>query len=107
MQHTVHDQHTHVHGRQCGHVAVQHEGHVDYLHDGHLHSPHGDHYDEHTIAVNQENPVNCSPIACNCNHEALGHEKVPHGNHIDYLCEGQLHHTHGDHCDSHGSLLIR
>lgn len=39
--------HPHVHGPDCGHVAVPHGDHVDYLHDGHLHAAHGDHYDEH------------------------------------------------------------
>lgn len=42
-----HAQHDHVHGPDCGHVAVPHGDHVDYLHDGHLHAAHGDHYDEH------------------------------------------------------------
>jgi hypothetical protein len=34
-----------------------------------------------------------------------GHEPVPHGNHVDYLVDGHLHHSHGDHCDDHGPLL--
>lgn len=42
-----HSEHDHVHGPNCGHVAVPHGDHVDYLHDGHLHAAHGDHYDEH------------------------------------------------------------
>jgi hypothetical protein len=29
---------------------------------------------------------------------------VPHGDHVDYLYEGRLHHPHGDHCDDHGPL---
>jgi hypothetical protein len=45
--HTVHQDHPHPHGPDCGHVAVEHDGHVDYLHDGHRHAWHGDHYDEH------------------------------------------------------------
>ena len=39
--------HPHLHGADCGHVAVQHGDHVDYVHDGHRHAAHGDHYDEH------------------------------------------------------------
>ena len=35
-----------------------------------------------------------------------GHEAVPHGNHIDYLVNGRLHHPHGDHCDDHGPLSV-
>jgi hypothetical protein len=29
---------------------------------------------------------------------------VPHGDHIDYLVNGRLHHPHGNHCDDHGPL---
>lgn len=107
MQHATHgSEHTHVHGQQCGHLAVSHEGHIDYLHDGHLHFLHGDHYDEHVIAVGGANPATCAPIACTCNHQAEGHEQVPHGDHLDYLCNGELHHCHGNHCDNHGPLTV-
>jgi hypothetical protein len=106
MQHATHgDEHAHVHGEHCGHLAVSHEGHIDYLHNGHLHYLHGDHYDEHIIAVDAANPVACAPITCTCDHKASGHERVPHGDHFDYLCDGKLHHCHGDHCDDHGSLV--
>ena len=57
MSHTTHDQHTHVHGAQCGHVAILHNGHVDYLHDDHLHASHEGHYDEHVLEVNAQNPA--------------------------------------------------
>jgi zinc transport system permease protein len=46
-QHEVISSHPHVHGEDCGHVAVQHGDHVDYVHDGHRHAFHGEHYDEH------------------------------------------------------------
>jgi hypothetical protein len=29
---------------------------------------------------------------------------VPHGDHVDYLVGGHLHHQHGNHCDDHGPL---
>jgi hypothetical protein len=29
---------------------------------------------------------------------------VPHGDHVDYLVHGHLHHPHGTHCDDHGKL---
>jgi hypothetical protein len=29
-----HPDHTHEHGKSCGHTAVRHDGHVDYIHDG-------------------------------------------------------------------------
>jgi zinc transport system permease protein len=40
-------EHPHIHGEDCGHLAVPHDDHVDYVHDGHRHAPHGEHYDEH------------------------------------------------------------
>jgi zinc transport system permease protein len=43
----VAEPHSHVHGPDCEHPAVEHAGHIDYVHDGHRHAPHGDHYDEH------------------------------------------------------------
>jgi zinc transport system permease protein len=46
-RHEVTDEHPHVHGPSCGHVAVRHGDHVDYVHDGHRHAAHGKHYDEH------------------------------------------------------------
>jgi hypothetical protein len=30
---------------------------------------------------------------------------VPHGDHVDYLYNNQLHHQHGDHCDNHGQVI--
>jgi hypothetical protein len=38
--------HTHRHGPQCGHLAVQHDDHIDFEHDGHFHRMHGDHFHE-------------------------------------------------------------
>jgi hypothetical protein len=29
---------------------------------------------------------------------------VPHGDHVDYLVNGHLHHPHDGHCDDHGPL---
>ena len=46
-RHEMTDEHPHVHGPDCGHVAVQHGDHIDYVHDGHRHAAHGRHYDEH------------------------------------------------------------
>ena len=43
----VPEEHPHVHGPGCGHLAVEHAGHLDYVHDGHRHAAHEDHYDEH------------------------------------------------------------
>jgi hypothetical protein len=107
MSHTIHDQHTHIHGAQCGHVVLVHNGHVDYLHDGHLHASHEGHYDEHVLEVNAHNPVACAPVTCACGHQGCGHPVVPHGDHQDYLYQGTLHHPHGDHCDNHGPVAVQ
>jgi hypothetical protein len=104
MNHTTHENHTHIHGANCGHPAVPHGDHTDYLHDGHMHSPHGDHYDEHVIEVTAMNPADCAPTACDCGHDGCGHAVAPHGDHLDYVSDGRLHHRHGDHCDDHGAL---
>lgn len=108
---TTHPNHTHQHGQSCGHIKVEHEGHVDYLHDGHLHNVHGDHVDEHTLTVNAANPDACTPgHKCGAHDTAhkhgagCGHEAVPHGDHLDYLVAGHLHHPHGGHCDDHGAV---
>jgi hypothetical protein len=106
MGHDVHTEHSHVHGEHCGHTAVQHNDHLDYLHEGHLHAPHEGHYDEHVIPVSSQNPDSCAPTNCGCTHNDCGHETVPHGDHTDYLYEGQLHHPHGGHCDNHGTLAV-
>jgi hypothetical protein len=104
------DQHAHRHGPTCGHTAVRHNGHVDYLHDGHLHHPHGDHNDEHRLDVTAENPDRCTPDFSGGHrpgHEhgaGCGHEPIPHGDHVDYIVDGRLHHHHGDHCDDHGPI---
>jgi hypothetical protein len=109
--HTIHEGHSHQHGKNCGHTAVKHNDHTDYLHDGHLHSPHEGHIDEHVIEVSASNPDSCTPDHVCQGHEkghkhgrGCGHEAVPHGDHVDYLVAGHLHHFDGDHCDHHGTL---
>lgn len=112
MSHQIHVDHEHQHGADCGHLAVHHQGHVDYLHDGHLHHLHGDHVEEHRIDVDQANPERCTPdhdceghASAHAHGPDCGHETVPHGEHVDYLVEGHLHHPHGDHCDDHGRVV--
>jgi hypothetical protein len=31
---------------------------------------------------------------------------VPHGDHVDFLVEGHLHHPHDQHCDAHGLVSV-
>lgn len=107
----IHANHEHKHGPNCGHIAIKHGDHVDYLHDGHLHHEHEGHYDEHTIEVTATNPDECNQQH-NCqasNHvhgPGCGHEAVPHGDHVDYLVDGRLHHMHNGHCDDHGPIEV-
>ncbi len=109
--HQTHPSHSHTHGPGCGHTAVKHDGHTDYLHDGCLHHPHDDHFDEHAIAVGGPNPAACTPShACGAHAKdhshgkGCGHDAVPHGDHVDYLVAGHLHHPCSGHCDDHGPL---
>jgi hypothetical protein len=104
---------SHFHGPGCGHTAIDHDGHVDYLHDGHLCHPTGNSVEEHAIGVTPMNPNGCHHIAGAVGHDAqhrhgpgCGHEAVPHGDHVDYLVDGRLHHPHGDHCDDHGPVRV-
>jgi hypothetical protein len=107
-EHQTHPNHAHVHKAGCGHMAIAHDGHTDYLHDGHLHRVHGDHIDECRIEVGAKNPARCTPShECAAHHvhgPHCGHESVPHGDHMDYLVDGHLHHPHSGHCDDHGVL---
>lgn len=106
-----HNEHDHKHGANCGHTAVKHGDHVDYLHDGHMHHVHGEHVDEHAIDVDAQNPADCTPNHACAGHDdshthgtGCGHTSVPHGDHVDYLVDGHLHHPHDGHCDHHGSV---
>jgi hypothetical protein len=108
-----HADHAHVHGPNCGHLAIHHDGHVDYLHDGHLHHQAGGVVTEHVIAVGGSNPSQCTPAHACGGHDAghvhgpdCGHPAVPHGDHVDYLVNGHLHHAHAGHCDDHGPLAL-
>ncbi|KZN30021.1 hypothetical protein N480_03495 [Pseudoalteromonas luteoviolacea S2607] len=99
----------HAHGPTCGHTAVRHGDHVDYLVDGKLHHPHGDHCDEHVIEVSSVNPDECNHAHQTNGHKHgpnCGHEAIQHGDHVDYIVDGRLHHQHGDHCDDHGPVDI-
>lgn len=105
----IHKDHDHEHKKGCGHTAIKHNDHIDYIHDGHLHHPHDGHYDEHVLEVNEKNPDTCNPIKTCKSHTHgpnCGHEAVPHGDHIDYIVDGRLHHPHNDHCDDHGAVEI-
>ncbi len=107
----MHGEHTHQHGPSCGHVGLRHGDHVDYLHDGHLCHAGAGKVEEHRLEVNAANPAHCTPQH-RCGHHdgahrhgpGCGHQAVPHGDHVDYLVGGHLHHPHGNHCDDHGPV---
>jgi len=69
--------------------------------------------DEHTILISAANPAGCTPNHHCGAHEKghthgrnCGHQATPHGDHVDYLVDGHLHHPHGGHCDDHGRLEV-
>jgi hypothetical protein len=113
MSHHIHDDHAHVHGPNCGHKAIQHGDHQDYVHDGHLHHAHDGHVDECSLSVDSKNPAACTPDHACAAHDAghvhgpgCGHDAVPHGDHVDYLVGGHLHHPCKGHCDDHGAVSV-
>ena len=104
----THKNHDHVHGEGCGHQKIKHGDHYDFLHDGHLHHGHQGHVDEHSIEISDTNPIGCHQTH-NCDHvhgDGCGHEVIPHGDHVDYIVDGRLHHHHDGHCDDHGPVKI-
>lgn len=107
MEHNTHNNHEHKHSIACGHTKIQHGDHIDYVHHGHLHHIHDDHWDECRIPIDGINPNEENNVNCGCNHGMdCGHEMVQHGDHMDYLVNGRLHHSHAGHCDDHGPVEI-
>jgi hypothetical protein len=108
----LHHGHNHAHGVDCGHAAIAHDGHVDYLHDGHMHSGHDGHADEHAIAISTANPASEDLIAQvdHTPHKHGGdddvHMRVQHGDHVDFIHDGELHFDHDGHVDSHGKVTL-
>ncbi len=35
-----------------------------------------------------------------------GHEAIRHGDHMDYIVDGRLHHPHEGHCEDHGPVAL-
>lgn len=103
---------SHSHGKGCGHQALEHAGHIDFLHDGHLHHGHDGHVDEHVLEVSTANPeaeeLSQRVTGDDHLHGHAGEEHmiVQHGNHMDFVHGGRLHHLHGDHSDDHGPIKL-
>jgi hypothetical protein len=94
--HEIHQTHAHVHGDDCGHVAVKHGEHVDYLHEGHVHADHDGHYDECSLREHVAAETHQHVHGPDC-----GHASVTHADHVDYVHEGHRHATHQGHYDEH------
>jgi hypothetical protein len=63
------------------------------------------------VSVTAANPDTCTSGHRCAAHEVThqhgpgcGHDAVKHGDHVDYLVAGHLHHQHNGHCDNHGEL---
>jgi hypothetical protein len=112
--HKPHQSELHTHGTGCGHPTITHGTHQDYVEDGHLHHLHDGKVDVHSLEVSKANPAACTPAhacgghpndhkhAAGCNHVA-----VAHGDHVDYVVGGHLHHPCGTHCDDHGPVDLK
>jgi hypothetical protein len=64
-----------------------------------------------SISVSEANPDRCTPDHACEGHDPghthgpdCGHQQVAHGDHVDYVVAGHLHHPHENHCDDHGSV---
>jgi hypothetical protein len=69
--------------------------------------------EEHAIPISATNPSVCTGGKGVGGHDPAhvhgpncGHEAIPHGDHIDYLVDGRLHHRHNGHCDDHGPVNV-
>jgi hypothetical protein len=112
--HKSHQGELHTHGPGCGHVTISHRGHEDYVRDGQL-----DHVQRkavlpHTLEVDDAHPAACTPAHACGGHAAghqhgltCGHVPIPHGDHLDFVVDGHLHHPCVGHCDDHGPVKIR
>src|SRR5688500_2832429 len=72
--HLTHENHTHTHGTDCGHVAIPHGDHTDYAHDGHIHRAHGDHIDECNGAGHSVHEGHDHQHGEGCGHVAVPHD---------------------------------
>jgi hypothetical protein len=99
VEHKSHE--SHKHGENCGHAAIKHNDHVDYMHDGHFHNTtSAGKVVEHKVRVAASKDHVKAPAENGHTHGVnCGHERIEHGEHSDYVVDGNVHHVHGDHCD--------
>jgi hypothetical protein len=106
------ESHAHQHQAGCGHKEIPHGDHVDYQHDSQYHAKHGSHFDNHGIVVSKSSSAGRAlasadhAVAEEHTHKhgkKCGHKAVRHGDHTDYLHDGQYHAMHSGHYDLHGA----
>jgi hypothetical protein len=112
--HKSHQGEIHTHAPGCGHATIGHRGHEDYVMDGRLDHVHGKAVERHALDVDKVNPTACTPMHACGGHAAdhrhgptCEHVAVPHGDHVDYVVNGHLHHPCDKHCDDHGPVQVR
>lgn len=107
MSHKLHEVHSHNHSENCGHQKIKHDDHIDYIHGDHLHHKHENHWDECKIEDTNQNPSKCKKIeSTELHNDDCGHQKIPHGDHYDFLVDGRLENVHDNHIDDHGPVDI-
>lgn len=105
---TEHKSHgSHKHGENCGHAFIKHGDHLDYIHDGHFHHVTASgQVVEHNVRVAASKDHVKAPAEPGHKHGAnCGHASIRHGDHSDYVVDGNVHHVHGDHCDQYSTEI--
>jgi len=105
VEHKAHEGHKH--GENCGHTAIKHADHVDYMHDGHIHNAAASgKVVEHKVRVAaSKNHAKAAAENGHTHGVNCGHERIEHGDHSDYVVDGNVHHVHGDHCDQNATEI--
>ncbi|GMH38461.1 hypothetical protein BSKO_06345 [Bryopsis sp. KO-2023] len=80
----------------CDHTALRHGSHTGWLVDGKLKCRSSQSEALIECCLDWEADVACQLVQLLDGHvhsDACGHEMVPHGDHVDYLVDGRLHHV--------------
>jgi hypothetical protein len=111
--HKSHQRQLHTHGPGCGHATIDHKEHRDYVLEGRLDCITADRIEAHSLDVSDANPAACTPAHACGGHPAdhihgpdCKHLAIPHGDHVDYVVDGHLHHPCAKHCDDHGPVTV-
>ncbi len=92
----------HAHAKKCGHESIKHGDHTDYVHDGQYHQV----MNNGKVAIHGTTKDGKGKLAsskhAHQHKQSCGHEKIKHGNHVDYIHDGEYHREHKGHVDLHG-----